>query len=88
MATYVYIVQQGCYADRGIVGVYARPEAAMADHPVPSTTRNCVRPGGWKPDNAMEPDNGWDNGYDWDDAKDITRYEVQDVDALIGEPTS
>lgn len=79
---YVYLVEQGCYSDRGIVGVYATPEAAMAAHPVPvRQIRNGggtrEREGGWKPSTYAEPGYEWSNGLDWEDAKTITRHEVE-----------
>lgn len=46
---YVYVVEQGCYSDKGICGVYASPEDAMAAHPVPDSTHNRTREGGWQP---------------------------------------
>ena len=84
---YVYVVEQGEYSSRSIVGVYATPEGAMADHPVgPTMTAANIRrtdgtygPGrlGWVADSGAEPGCSWENGGDWDDRKVITRYEVQ-----------
>lgn len=59
-------MEQGAYSERGVVGVYVSPEAAMAAHP-----------GGWQPCPYAEPGYQWDNGLDWSDSKTITRYELQ-----------
>lgn len=79
---YVYVVEQGCYSSRGVVGVYATPQAAIEAHPVP--VRRVVkghatheREGGWMPDTFSEPGFRWSNGLDWDDAAEITRYELE-----------
>lgn len=92
--TYVYVVEQGAYSSRGVVGVYATPEAAMAAHPLPTdykypdppTHGNWSRRGGWQPDRHSEPGYSWSNGLDWDDGKDITRYELETV-PLTSSPT-
>ena len=72
---YVYVVEQGCYSDRGIIGVYATPEAAMADNP--ERKRKGSRVGGWRPCRDSEPGHAWTNGRADDNAMGITRYEVQ-----------
>src|SRR5690349_20348094 len=84
MPKYVYVVEQGAYSSRGVVGVYVSPEAAMAAHPIPADYKypavpspsNGSRRGGWQPCSYAEPGCRWSNGLDWDDGKDITRYEL------------
>lgn len=76
----VWIVEQGCYSERGIVGVYATAEDAMADNPVtklvtepPNYERGrCERPGGWQQDS----DGNWHNGLDWSEAMSVDRWTV------------
>ena len=77
MGTYVYVVEQGLYSSRGIVGIYASPEAAIGAHPVPMNRDDLVREGGWQLRDDAEPDACWWNGFDWDSSKTITRYEVE-----------
>ncbi len=67
----VFVVEQGEYSDRGIVGVYDSPEAAMLDHP-----------GNWKEHRDAVNKSYWSNGENWDSAKCITRYEVQTLKKL------
>lgn len=82
---YVYIVEQGAYSNRGVVGVYVTAEDAMADHPIPAdyrypnkpSARNTSHRGGWQPATDAEPGHLWSNGLDWEDGKYITRYELQ-----------
>ncbi len=71
MTLFVYIVEQGEYSDRGIVGVYESSEAAIVDHP-----------GKWTVHNESVGDSYWTNGLGWDDAKCISRYEVQTLKKL------
>lgn len=71
----VYVVEQGVYEDRKVVGVYATPEAAMEAHPLPRPQVTGVvvtTPGGWRHAN----DRYWDNGLDWADACGVTEWEV------------
>jgi len=79
----VYVVEQGCYSNAGVIGVYATPEAAMSDNPIPdraTINRNGTheRDGGWQIASYSEPNRIWTNGLDWDDHKSITAYEVQE----------
>jgi hypothetical protein len=74
----VYIVEQGLYSDRGIVGVYATPEAAMTEHPLPKKIlKHTEREGGWQPLTDAESGQEWHNGLIWDDCKTIKRYTVE-----------
>ena len=63
---YVYVVQKGCYSDRDIVGVFATPEAAMAEWPFEI----------WSND-FYEPGEGWTNKKHWERHLEIRRYDVQ-----------
>lgn len=83
----VYIVETGCYEQRGVAGVYASVEAAMAAHPIPADYKfpakpsayNHSRPTGWTQHEWAHSGQTfvrWSNGLDWDDAADITPYEV------------
>jgi hypothetical protein len=71
----VWVVEQGVYEQRGVEGVYASLEAAIADHPVraPRPTPYyhrwpTEREGGWQ----LQNDGSWSNGLDHDSAKTIT----------------
>lgn len=74
---YVYVVEQGCYSSRGVVGVYASPEAAMDAHPITAELLKRYPDAAWTAAAWAEDGQMWTNGGDWEDAKDITRYEVQ-----------
>ncbi len=74
---YVYVVEAGCYSSRGVIGVYANPDAAMIANPIPTTATNRIRSGGWQPYEGAEPGTMWSNGYDWENHQDITRYELE-----------
>lgn len=83
---WVWIVETGSYENRGVSGVYASREAAIAAHPIPSnyaypekpTASNASRRGGWRPNNPEDPDNcSWSNGLDWDAAADVYPMEVK-----------
>lgn len=78
---YVWVVENGCYSDRYLSGVYESIEAVIAAYPVtsrgdtPSTNASYLyRPGGWQPD-EYEPDR-WSNGLDWSDFLQATRHKV------------
>lgn len=82
----VYVVEQGCYSSRAVVGVYATPGAAMAAHPPASAKSNAwnparghvSRPGGWQRDpHTSDELPSWSNGLDWVDAATITAYKLQ-----------
>ena len=93
MTRYVYIVEQGAYSNRAIVGVYDSPEAAIEDHPLPAdvpypktpSAANASRRGGWQPCFSAGPGRAWSNGLDWEDVKNITRYEVQSLSTPAGD---
>lgn len=88
----VWVAEQGAYSSRGIIGVYATAEAAMADNPVPVNARiptvptasNMSRPGGWQQDKST---GAWDNGLDWDDGISIEPYDVQGLVVIPAEQT-
>ena len=63
---YVYVLEQGCYSDRGIIGVYESPAVAMAEYPKDR----------WTMPAGSEPGTLWDNLKDWDESRTITRYQV------------
>lgn len=68
----VWVLESGCYSSKGVAGVYATVEAAIADCPV--TDRQKKR----YPDAAWHESEGfYSNGCYWDDALELTRYEVQ-----------
>lgn len=81
MPVKVYVVEQGCYENRGVVGVYASAEAAMLAHPIPADYRypetptafNASRPGGWK----KTSETTWGNGLDWDLSCEVIEYELE-----------
>ena len=77
---YVYVVEQGCYSNRGIIGVYDSPESAMADNPITKDTIRRYPKAKWEQKEDGEIGYWWSNGCDWDDAVDITRFEVQSLD--------
>jgi len=87
---YVYVVEFGMYSSRGVVGVYDTPEAAMADHQIPSDYKypkiasgaNMSEPGGWRPSTYAESGQRWENGLDWDDHGCIERYEVKTTSSI------
>ena len=66
----VYVVEQGCYSDRWVVGVWADVEKAKAS----------FKSKGWTVSDPREthPDacRSWNNGLDWDDAIYIYEMEV------------
>ena len=66
----VWVAEQGRYSSRGIVGVYATPEAAMADNPIPA---KLAETGKW-----TESDGCWTNGLEWDDLISIEPWEVKE----------
>lgn len=63
---FVYVVEQGCYSDRGVNGVYASAEAAMQAYPGEE----------WEPYGSSEPGAMWGNDKDWDEHLTITRHEL------------
>ncbi len=73
---YVYVVEQGCYSSRGVIGVYATAEAAMEDLPITEMMLKRYPKARWHQWDQAEPNQRWSNGCDWDDAMDIARYEV------------
>lgn len=76
MADFVYVMEQACYSNRRIAGIYRTLEGAMGAHPVPDRSENVERPGGWLQDETNQ--DTWSNGLDWDEAKDITRHKFDD----------
>lgn len=70
--TVVWVAEQGAYSSRGIIGVYATAEVAMAEHPVNDKPRNQIRTGGWQQDER----GAWDNGLDWDDGISVEPWPV------------
>jgi hypothetical protein len=78
----VYIAEQGVY-DPALLGVYATPELAMADNPLPKILPHgyqanpqsgiVERGGGWK--KCLDDDSWW-NGLDGGFCCTITEYEV------------
>jgi hypothetical protein len=74
---FVFVVEQGCYSDRGVIGVYASSAEAMRDNPVPTEGYGYIKGAQWHQTLDSEPDAYWSNGCDWDAAICITRYEVQ-----------
>ena len=80
--TYVWVVENGCYSDRYLSGVYESIEAVVAAYPAKSrgdkasdSASYLYRPGGWQQD-EHDPDR-WDNGLDWDDFLRATRHKVR-----------
>ncbi len=82
----VWIVEEGIYDSRSIVGVYATRESALAAHPPPregllmrAPERTLERPGGWQPDNPQKPETcEWRNGLDYGDAMTMWSEEVHE----------
>ena len=72
----VYLVEQGKYDGRGVVGVYASPEAAMAANPPPENAY-VDRPGGWLEEPGW-PGNWW-NGLGDDSTASIKEYELEEL---------
>lgn len=67
----VYVLETGCYEQRGIMGIYASAESAMAAHnPTPGRTRGDYT---WK----QSGDGCWTFSADWDDAADVTEWQVK-----------
>jgi hypothetical protein len=74
----VWVAEQGAYSSRGVIGVYATAEAAMADNPIPADypypdvrgAGNLSRRGGWQQDER----GCWDNGLDWDAGISVEPY--------------
>lgn len=68
----VWVVEQGVYSSRGVTGVYATAEAAMADNPLPMQSQYpCVA--AW----TQDENGNWDNGLDYEQAISITAFELQ-----------
>lgn len=83
----VYLLYTGCYEDRGVVGVYATPDAAMAAHqPEQPADHRGVRGNEygrwagtpwsyeWKKDEDGE---SWHFDADWDDSASVEVEEVR-----------
>ena len=73
----VWIADQGCYSEYGIVGVYATAEDAMADNPAPDrpiikSRSRLEREGGWRQDEH----GNWHNGLGWGEAMSVTKWVV------------
>lgn len=62
----VWVAEQGIYSERGVIGVYASVEGAMAD-----LTKNGKRYE-WR-----EHGGAYYNGLDWEEHISLTRYQVQ-----------
>ena len=73
----IWVLQVGCYEQEYIQGVYASPEAAISDCPIPSNIpqRYFLRTDGWK----QRDDGSWGNGLDYDYAANITPFEIQET---------
>ena len=78
----VWVVENGCYSDRYVVGVYDSIEAVIADNPVPESPRHrdrgdFFRPGGWQPEERFGDEReSWSNGLDWEGYLRATCFEV------------
>lgn len=57
----VYVVEMGCYSNRGVVGVYATLKGAKAAMPGKKWERQA---------------NTWTNELDWDSFVEIVEHEV------------
>lgn len=70
----VWVVENGCYSDRYVEGVYDSIEAVIAHHPARKTKPRAggssyiFRAGGWQPEDPDDPESPWGNGLDWGDA--------------------
>ena len=80
--TKVYVLETGCYEDRGIEGVYTTAEAAMAgfvrrlgkreDYLASGEVRRPIAEMRWDDEGGF-----WDNDGDWDDHATVTEYELE-----------
>lgn len=71
----VYVVEQGCYEQRGVAGVFSTLKAAMSAYPE----------GEWKLVEMKWKDKifvSWSNGLDWEHAASIDPYELDPVAEL------
>lgn len=84
----VWVVENGCYSDRYIEGVYESIEAVVAAYPIPAdypfpaerTGANMSHPGGWKPYDASDPMSDWSNQLDWGDALQASPMVVKGIE--------
>lgn len=68
----VWVTEYGVYSERGIGGVYATVEAAIAANPISESAQKRWPDAKWKQIGPL----AWDNGCDWASACSIEGYEV------------
>lgn len=84
----VYVLETGCYENRGVAGVFDSPERAMATQPDCRWVKTR-----WVSYRERLPDGGpdlsqpeyhvsWDNDRDWDLSATISEYDLEDTGAL------
>ena len=75
----VWVLEQGVYSSRGVMGVYTKAETAMEEYPARPVPEDFEpsggdesRPGGWQYE-----DHEWDNGLDWEESMTLREFEVK-----------
>ena len=77
----VWVVEEGCYDDVRVIGVYASVESAVAAHPIPDGAKSITAsspPPAWHPlgEWLQKGVVVWTNGCNCDHSMTATEWEV------------